>query len=231
MATAAAPDKLQRLKLQTTSHRFAFLLCSQFAVIAISPFAGNNGRRPGPAFTVFAMTLFLTALNLVVEKRRLRGIATVLCAAAIITGLLSSLGFQRTLLIPGIVCAMVFMAFTTGVILWTIISATRVTHETLYGAVSVYLFVGITFGMAYAVVELLAPGSIRLTVETGRALAWQDFTFFSFITLTTVGYGDVVPVGGVKALVMLEAVIGAMYPPILIGRLLTLYPSREGRGS
>lgn len=231
MATAAAQGKLQRLKLQTTSHRFAFLLCSQFAVIAISPFAGNNGRRPGPAFTVFAMTLFLTALNLVVEKRRLRGIATVLCAAAIITGLLNSLGLERTLLIPGIVCAMVFMAFTTSVILWTIISATSVTRETLYGAVSVYLFVGITFSMAYAVVELLAPGSIRLTVETGRPLAWQDLSFFSFITLTTVGYGDVVPIGGVKALVMLEAVIGAMYPPILIGRLLTLYPSREERGS
>src|SRR5215472_4359188 len=228
MSTSAASGKMQRLKLQTTSHRFAFLLCSQFALIVISPFVGSAGRRPGPVFSVFAMTLFLTALNLVIEKRRLRGVAILLCAAAVVTGLLNALGFERAFLIPGIICAMVFIAFTTGMILWKIISATKVTRETLYGAVSAYLFVGITFGMAYALVELLAPGSIRLTVETGRPLAWQDFTFFSFITLTTIGYGDVVPIGGVKALVMLEAVIGAMYPPILIGRLLTLYPSRDG---
>lgn len=230
MATLGTLRKIQYLKLRTTSNRFAFLLFSQFALIASYPLAGTTGRSPGTWFSVFAMTLFLTALYLVLEKRRLRAVAILLCAAALTCSLLSSLGFEQVFLIPSVICSIAFMLFTIAVILGTVISSTKVTNETLYGAVSAYLFIGITGGMAYSLIELLVPGSLRMTVNTGRPLAWPDFTFFSFITLTSVGYGDIVPVGGVKALVMLEAVVGAMYPPLLIGRLLTLLPGREARG-
>jgi voltage-gated potassium channel Kch len=227
VATQAASPKISQLKLRTTSHRFALLLCSQFALIAISPLTDTSGRRPGPVFTALAMALFLTALNLIVEKRRHRAVAFLLCAAAVLTGLLSSLGFERVFLIPGLVCAIIFMLFTTAMILRAVITATKVTNETLYGAVSAYLFIGITCGMSYALIELLAPGSVVKTANSGRPLAWSDFAFFSFITLTTVGYGDIVPVGAARALAMIEAVTGAMYPAILIGRLLTLLPGRE----
>lgn len=229
MATLATSLKMQRIWLQTTSNRFGLLLCSQFALIAIYPLAGTTGRRPGAWFSVFANTLFLTALYLVLEKRHLRKIAMLLCAAAIFSGVLVSAGLGRIFLIPSIICSMIFMVFTTAVILGIVLSSTSVTHETLYAAVSAYLFIGITCGMAYALIELLVPGSLRMTVNTGRPLAWPDFTFFSFITLTSVGYGDLIPVGGVKALVMLEAITGAMYPPLLIGRLLTLLPARGER--
>jgi len=79
--------------------------------------------------------------------------------------------------------------------------------------------------MVYSLVDTLSPGSLHMTAEAGRRLVWADYVFFSFVTLTTIGYGDVVPMGG---LVLLEGIIGAMYPAILIGRLLTLYrPSNE----
>ena len=227
MATPATSPKLSQLKLRTTSHRFALLLCSQFALVAISPLTDTSGRRPGPVFTGFAMVLFLTALNLIIEKRRQRAVAFLLCGAAVFTALLNSIGFDRVFLIPGLVCAIIFMLFTTAMILRTVITSTKVTNETLYGAVSAYLFIGITCGMSYALIELLAPGSVVKTANTGRPLAWSDFAFFSFITLTTVGYGDIVPVGAARVLAMLEAVTGAMYPAILIGRLLTLLPGRE----
>ena len=81
--------------------------------------------------------------------------------------------------------------------------------------------------MAYSLVDLLAPGSIIKTAYTKHPLVWTDYTFFSFTTLTTVGYGNMVPVGAVQGLALLEAVIGAMYPPIMIGRLLTLLPGSK----
>jgi len=109
-----------------------------------------------------------------------------------------------------------------------VISSQRVTSDTLYGAVAAYLFIGILWGMAYSFVDTLSPGSLHMTTAAGRKLVWTDYMFFSFVTLSTIGYGDVVPMGGIRGLVMLEGIIGAMYPAILIGRLLTLYrPSRE----
>ena len=227
MANQEVLHKMSQLKLRMASYRYSLLLCSQFALIAIAPLARSEEYRPSPLFTVFALTVLLTALNLVIHKRRLRVLAFVLFAAAMLTSLLSAIGFEHVFLIPGIFCSMIFMVFLIAVILSEVITETRVTREILYAAISAYLFIGIVWGMAYLVVEVLAPGSIVKTVDRARPLTGFDFTFFSFITLTTVGYGDLVPVGAAKSLVILEAVIGAMYPAIMIGRLLTPLPGRE----
>ena len=120
-----------------------------------------------------------------------------------------------------------FLAFMIVVILSELITATTVTRDILYGAVSAYMFIGLAWGEAYSLVDLLAPGSIIKTADTQHPLVWTEYTFFSFTTLTTVGYGNMVPLGRVQGLALLEAVIGAMYPPIMIGRLLTLLPGSK----
>lgn len=227
MDTQALSRKMSQLKLRASSYRFSLLLCSQFALIAIEPLVRQPEHHPSTVFNVFGLALLLTALNFVIEKRRLRAVAFVLCGASMLTSLLSSLGFEQEFLIPGIICSMMFMVFMIAVILSELITATTVTRDILYGAVSAYMFIGIAWGMAYSLVDLLAPGSIVKTADTKHPLVWTDYTFFSFTTLTTVGYGNMVPVGAVQGLALLEAVIGAMYPPIMIGRLLTLLPGRE----
>jgi voltage-gated potassium channel len=227
MGTQAVLHRMSRLKLRIASYRYSLLLCSQFAIIVIAPLVEREEYRPSPLFTVFALTLFLTALNLVIHKRRLRALAFVLFAAAVLTSLLSAVGFEHVFLVSGIICSMMFMVFMIAVILSELITATTVTREILYGAVSAYMFIGIAWGMAYFLVALLAPGCIVKTIYTKHPLVWTDFTFFSFTTLTTVGYGNMVPVGAVRGLALLQAVIGAMYPPIMIGRLLTLLPKSK----
>src|SRR5206468_6429646 len=93
----------------------------------------------------------------------------------------------------------------------------------LYGAVTAYLLLGLTWGLAYALVERLHPGSFRSPVDTD-GLAGPVLMFFSFITLTSVGYGDIVPLGGhARSLAILEAITGQMYLAIFMARLVGLY--------
>ena len=118
--------------------------------------------------------------------------------------------------------------FVTVVLVWSIISNPSVTADTLAGAVSAYLLIGITFGLAYLLIDSLMPGSFKDTVQPGKHFIPADFTFFSFVTLTTVGYGDIVPWGPhARALAVLESVLGIMYPAVLVSRLVGLHGLRR----
>jgi hypothetical protein len=222
MSTAAIAQSAKENKPQPQSHRFGILLASQVALIAIHPWSDTSRERPG-WFGMFALAVFLAGLYQIAQHKRIRRVATVLCALAVTANILSLSGYRGPLLIPTAVFSMLFVAFITAVLLQSVMSSQRVTSDTLYGAVAAYLFIGILWGMAYSLVDTLVPGSLHMAAAPGRRLVWTDYIFFSFITLTTIGYGDMVPIGGIRGLVMLEGIIGAMYPAILIGRLLTLY--------
>ena len=227
MSSAIVIHNNSENKRRTSSHRFGILLASQVALIAIHPWGDASKERPG-WFGMFAMAVFLAGLYQVAEHRRVRRVATVLCALTMSANILSLSGYKGPLVVVTSIFSMVFVAFVTAVLLQSVIASQKVTSDTLYGAVAAYLFIGILWGMAYSFVDALAPGSLHMAAEAGRKLVWTDYIFLSFVTLTTIGYGDVVPMGGIRGLVMLEGIIGAMYPAILIGRLLTLYrPSLE----
>jgi len=227
MSSAASSPNVTPASCKTESHRFGILLASQVALIAINPWGDTRGDRAG-WFGVFALAVLLAALYQVAQHKRIRRAATLLCTFAVAGNMLVLAGYKGVLLIPASLFSMVFIAFITAVLLQSVLSSPRVTSDTLYGAVSAYLFIGILFGMAYALVDTLSPGSLRMTAESGHRFLSTDYIFFSFVTLTTIGYGDVIPIGGIRGLVMLEGAIGAMYPAILIGRLMTLYrPSKE----
>jgi hypothetical protein len=153
--------------------------------------------------------------------------ALVLCLPAIAVSLLATWIRDPRLFVLELVLATLFFCFVTVVLLHHVLTSSEVTTEILYGAINAYLLVGLTWTCAYLLVEQMRPGSFRATVELGRQLVWPEYAYFSFTTLTTVGYGDIVPIGGhAKALVVLEAVSGVMYPAILIGRLIAVH----GRG-
>jgi hypothetical protein len=222
MSSAVVIETSSEMKRRTNAHRFGILFASQVALIAIHPW-GDTAREQSGWFTMFALAVILAGLYQVAKRKRIRRVATVLCALAATANILSLSGYRGRLLVPTSIVSMLFVAFITAVLLQSVISSQSVTADTLYGAVAAYLFIGILWGMAYSLVDTLSPGSLHVMAEAGRRLVWSDYIFFSFVTLTTIGYGDIVPMGGIRGLVMLEGIIGAMYPAILIGRLLTLY--------
>ena len=93
--------------------------------------------------------------------------------------------------------------------------------EHVSAALSAYLLAGIYFGLLYWVLEQIRPGTFSLTGEFSRGTA----SYFSFVTLATIGYGDIVPRTDVaRSLAVMEGVGGQLFLAVLVARLLSLYP-------
>lgn len=100
----------------------------------------------------------------------------------------------------------------------------RVTRDVLLAGVAVYLLLGTIFIPVYTQIEIVLPGSFQVQDAASASTGWTQFLYFSYVTLTTLGYGDVVPVGSVaQALAVSEAIVGVLYIAVLMARLVGLY--------
>jgi Ion channel len=101
--------------------------------------------------------------------------------------------------------------------------ARAVESEHIYAALSAYLLVGVFFGLFYYVIEQIEPGTFNVSGDFSRVSA----IYFSFVTLATLGYGDIVPRSDVaRGLAILEGVGGQLFLAVLVARLLNLYSTR-----
>jgi Ion channel len=106
-------------------------------------------------------------------------------------------------------------------------NARTVTDAHLYTAVSIYLLLGFTWFALYSAIDLFYPGSI-LRSSTAMADRPSELLYFSLVTLTTIGYGDIVPLHGeVRMLAALEGVIGVLYIAITVALLVSGYKRRD----
>jgi hypothetical protein len=120
--------------------------------------------------------------------------------------------------------AWLVIAITLGTIVArAVFRGGRVTYHRVIGAVLLYLLAAVGFAALFAFVGLSIPGAFKgFAFEDDAALASELF-YLSFATLTTTGYGDIVPVHPLaRSLCSFEAVIGELYPATLLARLVTL---------
>ena len=113
----------------------------------------------------------------------------------------------------------------------TIIEAKKVTVDIIFGAVCVYLLIGLMWTFLYSLLELNHPGSFitnispdKITASSSPEFIVSRLNYFSFVTLATIGYGDIIPVSHpAQMLSVFEAIIGQLYLTILIARFVGLY--------
>jgi hypothetical protein len=111
------------------------------------------------------------------------------------------------------------------IVLWWVYREGPVTGHRVRGAVAAYLLLAVCFSYAYALTEYMHPGSFTLPPAGAQGMQTRSasFLYFSVVTLTTVGFGDITAVHPVaRSLVMVEALVGQLYPAILIARIVTL---------
>jgi hypothetical protein len=132
------------------------------------------------------------------------------------------------MLIVGRAFSIAFLVYTVVMILRDLLMQRVVTWDSLVGSFCGYLLIGVTWSEMYALLQLISPGALHFEIESTRALAsqantWQHFQYFSFVTLSTVGYGDITPVSPTaRALAMMEAICGQFYLAVLVAALVGL---------
>jgi len=219
--------------------RSVYLLVSLLILVAVGPWLTETLVGRG----LWELLFTLVTLSSVYMLRFNR-------AQALISGLLG-LPTLATLwlrqLIPAIglsqvamVLLTLFLLYTTVTVLLRIFAEETVTMDTLSNALCVYLLMGYLWGSLYGLIYLLTPDGFRLpmgwTPATEQGIAtdvpMNFMTYFSFTTLTTLGYGDVLPISGsARAAVVLEAVLGHFYLAVLVARLVGLHIADTRRQS
>jgi hypothetical protein len=180
------------------------ILISAFVII------GGHASLRSP-YAGFALALQFVALGVTlrvsgVHRTGMRGLAaaTTVIAVVSITALVF-LGERGDVL--GIAAWLVLTLLTGFSILRRLRSYRRVNLPLVLGLLCVYLLLGLAFSLAYLLAWHFEPGSFGSAVR-----GMSDTTYFSFITLATVGYGDIAPVGStVRALAVAEAILGQLY--------------------
>jgi len=144
--------------------------------------------------------------------------------------------FRPDLLPPAffLVAGLFLIAFVVARLLRFVLRAPSVTVEVLCASISAYLMLGLMWTMAYWLVDQLTPGGAFSFNTNAGTRSMNGFTgfYFSFITLSTVGYGDITPVSRIaRWLAAMEAMTGLLYVAVLIARLVSLYSSPKSDDS
>lgn len=172
--------------------------------------------------------VFIAAIFNCKHHRTVRRIIFVLAIPTLILGWLELLHPHYDIYIPSVILTIIFMWLCTISILYDVLLRAKVTLETLRGVVCVYFMIAFAFAYMYYFTNYIFPGSFHLIyadipfASHSRILA--ELMYFSFITLLTVGYGDITPTKDIaQTLVVLQATIGQFYVAILVARIVAVY--------
>lgn len=218
--------------------RYGLLLIALTILVAIGPALAEVARGEVAVAVVF--TLLMLSCGVAVSqapatRRRVLAFAIVVIVADAslaldpVTPLIVAVGSLRA----------TFLAFVTIAILSHVVRTERVTHDTILGGICVYLLIGLFFHSVFGLVEVFHPGSFQTGEVAVSALPGADrahgrypaLVYYSFVTLTTVGFGDITPTWSLaQSLSTAEAVIGQLYLAILVASLVGMRLAGQGPG-
>lgn len=192
---------------------------------------GLLAARPAlssPAQVLAADALFVTGLVLVLRElrisRRKAVVAILLLAGAIAGRTIDFTSDASTAAIAASIATGAFVAYVTAVLLMFVVRSVEITQNSVLAAICVYILLGVSWGFAYQVILELNPAAFNLSLgpvaQTDSTVSEGALRYFSMVTLTTVGYGDIVPVSGeARALAALEALVAQIYLAAIVARI------------
>ncbi|GAA4652497.1 potassium channel family protein [Kistimonas scapharcae] len=213
---------------QTEVPRFGFsmLLLMLMTVVVVFPFMPDV-IRAGFMLKVSLTMLLVASVYILSHKRKFLIIASMLAFPTFITLWLPVLYNKPTFIFLDNITNLMFFSYVIYELLVLIFSAKRVDRNIIYGSMCVYMLLGLQGAFIYTLLEFWMPGSFH-----GEGLASihdiSTFIYFSFVTLSTLGYGDIVPATrAAQAIASMEALIGQFYLTVLVARLVGIHISQR----
>ncbi|HXV79080.1 MAG TPA: ion channel [Candidatus Binatia bacterium] len=213
--------------------RFTYLLAFMFVSILMFPFLVESTYGP-PVMQVLYAFMFISALHAVKEIPWVFRMGILLFVVALVSHWWMIMALSPISVVTATFCAIVFFFFIALSLLFHVFGHEWVTGDTIAGAICVFLLIGIIWMLAYQAIHFFDPKAFNnVTAKGFSPAAIVDLAYFSFVTLTTVGYGDITPISRpVRMFVVTEAILGQIYLTVLVARLVGLYasvrPSRAG---
>jgi hypothetical protein len=212
-----------------SGRKFLVLLVLLLCLFVVYP-ALREAGLPHPVYDVMFTLVLVAAFAVVFPTARLRLLGVLL-------GLPPLVGLWTGYVVPGMprvalavslhLGAVLFVGFAVGVLMWRVYGAERVSAGAIYAACCGYLLIAVLFGHLYCVAAWSLPDAFIANPPDLRAeLAHHErlhfvLTYFSLITLTTLGYGEIVPGNSlVRGLAAVEAVVGQLYIAVLLAELI-----------
>src|SRR3954451_5097682 len=224
-------DTVDAWAISPAARRFSAieLLLALAGLFILFPFFER--LRSGSLIESILLTVALLSAVLAIAGRGRILIIAVILAVPTLTGRWIHL-YRPDLLPPEVflIGAILLTAFVIYHLLMFVLRAPAVDTEVLCASLSAYLLLGLLWTFAYWLVAESIPDAFAVNAASGAASSMKGFNglYFSFITLCTVGYGDITPVASVaKMLAAMEAMTGLLYVAVLIARLVSLKVPRE----
>ena len=202
--------------------RLSSLLVTLLLLLLLSPFLEGFVIARVMLTALFTATL-VSALYCVTRPAWVLKLGLALIVPAIALSWAPYAAASPLLDVGRYVFTMLAFAFTAVVIVVHTLRATRVSVDQIAGVLSAYLLLGLVWGFAYFLLESAAPGSLSIDAASEEARLSESI-YYSFVTLTTLGYGDILPLSErARALAYVEAIIGQFYLAVLLARLVGMY--------
>jgi len=212
-----------------TDYRYTFLLVA-LLVLVLAPLVFDASDQRSLTFRVSSLGVMVFGILTVLQHRRTRIFAVALA-------LLASVAQSASLVYgpqfyPQLRLALfaAFFSFMGVIIIRNVLRAEVITWDRIQGAVCAYLLIGVAWGVLYGWVGLRDPQAFSGAIEVD-AQSGEPMVYFSFVTLTTLGYGDITPVSQTaRTLAWLEAAFGQIYLVVLVAHLVSRQSIRSSRG-
>lgn len=202
----------------------ALLVLLLVHIFLVAPVSRSGQAVEVLGFLVYG-ALLLAGLVTMRRRRVFQVFSAIFVASTIVVRMARAVFGAHGLMLWDALLSTVSIAAMVVVVLWQVYREGPVTGHRLRGAIAAYLLIAVLFASFYTMLAVLVPGSFNLPAwftETDSERV-ETFFYFSMVSLTTVGFGDITAIHPVaRSLVMLEALIGQLFPAILIARLVTL---------
>lgn len=228
---------LRRLVLGSSDQTYTYLLASLVLFLGVTPFLPQRGGGMIAQDLLLVLVLVAATYNISQSRAQLWiGAAVAVPAAALHLVHAGLHPVSKPFAAAAAALAAAFFGYVLVLVLADLARGGRSIAEKVRGAIVAYLIIGLLWALLFVVVELLDPGSFSVPdfmlariQERPEETPLSIFLYYSFVTLTTLGYGDVIPVGdAARTLSWTEAVFGQLFIAVTVARLVGMQVSLAG---